>query len=484
MTQMIECVDKCFSALMTRYAEIIPDPNALKRCLAEPLPVAGWLNPLKVNADNYSDLLTDEKINFKPMSWCAEGFRFQPGVTLGSTWLYAAGLLQIQEEVSMLPSYVLAPTENDCVLDMCAAPGNKTSQMSVMMQNKGTLVANDINYNRLKALGSSIRRLSLMNINVTVNNAMSLPVGEPLFDKIMVDAPCSCEGTLRKNMQKHHVVTQANAERMAAIQIPLLKKAFALLKPGGTMVYSTCTFAPEENEAVIDTLLSFAEGQLTCDPISLPGFKVSSGITSWRGRNYHPSVKNAWRIWPHFNDTGGFFIALLKKQGEAVNPVSPPVIPLCTVPKIAEYLDEMQQRFAIKDNRLSGVQFLKTSKRGIFLTNADNKAVFETFMPAVKFDSKGMFFLKTQIRYPKLSSAASMWLGPSMQKHIVILTNDQLKQYCRREDVMVDKNDLINCSETGYVVVKYKDYFVGMGLLFWRDTDQILSMRSLFPKYL
>jgi 16S rRNA (cytosine1407-C5)-methyltransferase len=477
-------VEKNFNTLQRLYGAIIPDISALKDCLYSPLPLAGWMNPLKVSTGQYARLLAEDGITATPMSWCVEGMRFTTEKALGRSWIYAVGMLQIQEEVSMLPSYILAPTADDCVLDMCAAPGNKTAQMSVMMQNRGTLIANDINYNRLKALGSSIRRLGLMNINLTVNNAIGLPVAEPVFDKILVDAPCSCEGTLRKSANKVLPESGSNSTFMSNIQLSLLKKAFAVLKPGGSMVYSTCTFSPEENEMVLDKMLHFAEGELTIEPIVLPGFEVSPGITTWCGQQLDPCIRHAWRIWPHQNNTGGFFIALLKKKDRGASSVKSKAVYNSVDSSVADYIAEMQQRFAIDADPLRKWQFLMPGKRGIFVTNADNLALDPQFLPRVNFDSKGLFFLKTKISYPKLSSGGAMLLGKHIKRHCVELTADQVECYRQREDVSLANHQLINCTSTGYVVVKYDNYYLGMGILFWREGVDHMTMRSLFPKYL
>ena len=469
---------------MQRYASIIPDPQSFKATINSPLPKTFWFNSLKIDPTEFSAVLAEEGMAVSPMVWCQEGFRMQSDEVLGRSWLYRVGLIQIQEEVSMLPGYILNPQPGDRVLDLCAAPGNKTSQLSVLMQNTGTLLANDINYNRLKALGSSIRRLGLININLTVNNGVHFPVESEYFDKVLVDAPCSCEGTLRKNNTRNMSFTQSNSERMAETQIALLKIAFHLLRPGGLLVYSTCTFAPEENEAVIDTFIKYTKEGITCIPITENGFIHQSGLQQWQGRAYHSSLKHAWRIWPHQNNTGGFFIVLMRKQAGEIQKTRPYLTSWGDDLAVDAQLQSLQQHFAIDESYLKRAHFYQPGKRGIFVTNADNVASRESALRQVVFDAMGLFFLKTKIRYPKITSGAAAWLGQAAAAHIVVLEREQMHAFCRREDVFVTTEQLINCSGTGYVIVKYNKFFLGVGVLFWRDKGDLMPLRSLFPAYL
>jgi NOL1/NOP2/sun family putative RNA methylase len=476
--------DREYSLLMNRYQSIIPDPQSFKEVINTPLPKSFWFNSLKVDPSEYTSVLAEEGMSVRSMPWCIDGFRLKSAEVLGRSWLYRVGLIQIQEEVSMLPGYILDPKPGERVLDLCAAPGNKTSQLSVLMQNTGVLVANDINYNRLKALGSSIRRLGLININLTVNNGVHFPVEEAYFDKILVDAPCSCEGTLRKNNTRNMQFTQSNSEHIAETQIALMKKAYRLLRPGGLLVYSTCTFAPEENEAVVDTLIKYSKEKMKCIPITLGNFNYNPGLDQWQGRNYHSSLRYAWRIWPELNNTGGFFVALLRKQGEAlVDNVG--VDPRLNFDLgVEQHIKSLQKHFEIENEYLDDLRFYQPGKRGIFVTNGDNVSAQESALRSVSFDASGLFFLKTKIRFPKITSGAAMWLGEGVRANMVQLTRDQMTDFCQRKDIFVLRKQLIKCSGTGYLVVKYGKYFLGVGVLFWRDKDDLMPVRSLFPAYL
>jgi len=475
------------AALLARYQSIIPDIAALERVLHTALPQTAWFNALRVDREQLKQSFAKNSLEALP--WCEDGFRFDSDIVLGKSWQYRVGLLQIQEEVSMLPVKCLAPLPTDCVLDMCAAPGNKTAQLAVAMQNQGTIVANDIHYQRLRALGQITQRLGLMNINFHVGDGTSLPRAPAVFDKILVDAPCSCEGTLRKGRSRVVLSSKANSENMAVTQIALLKKAIQLLKPGGRLVYSTCTFAPEENECVIDTILKQYAAEIVLCPIDIAHFSAQPGITFWQGRRLSSELEKAWRIWPHLNNTGGFFIAVLeKKEKTSAATLSPTVLPqselrYAQTSAVSDFVSVVQQRFSISPSQLARYHYYMPSNRGIYAAHRSNLALYAQPLSSFQCDSVGLFFIKTRIRYPKLSSAAVMAIGHLATAHVVELKAPQLPAFLSREDIRVSPEQRVRCAQTGYVVVKYNDIAIGLGLLFVRQETVEWVMRSLYPRY-
>ncbi|MEO0142741.1 MAG: RsmB/NOP family class I SAM-dependent RNA methyltransferase, partial [candidate division WOR-3 bacterium] len=234
---------------------------------------------------------------------------------IGNNFTHQLGLIYVQEVASMIPAVVLDPKPEDVVLDLCAAPGSKTTQIAQMMENKGLIVANEIDYKRLSSLIYNVKKCGLLN-----EVLISMPgekIGEVLpnyFDKILLDAPCSAEGTIRRSKKVLYHWGTKNIQKMSHIQKGLIVSAFRSLKPGGVMVYSTCTIAPEENEGVIDYLLKkFPEAEIL--PINIPHFKFREGIDSWEKKHFDIRVKNCIRILPQDNDTAPFFIARITKRG-------------------------------------------------------------------------------------------------------------------------------------------------------------------------
>ena len=213
----------------------------------------------------------------------------------------------------MAPVMVLDPQPGEYVADLCAAPGNKTSQIAIRMKNTGTVLANDKVYSRIRALRSVQERLGLVNITLTHRHGGDLPNAWGLFDRVLVDAPCTCEGNSRKSESSLIIKEEGFREDLVEIQKSILERAIKLTKPGGTIVYSTCTYAPEENEGVVDHALKTYGEALSTIPIVLPGLQNAPGLFEWNGQSFDPGVTRAARIYPHHNDSGGFFVAALKK---------------------------------------------------------------------------------------------------------------------------------------------------------------------------
>ncbi len=455
------------------YASIIPDLDGL-RALTEPLPQCFWVNELKISASECRALLQQDNIKVEPLTWHPSAFRCDPSIILGKHWTYLAGLIQIQEEVSMLPGILLDPKPGEKILDLCAAPGNKTAQLAVGMQNQGTLIANDRNYGRMRAMGQIIKRLGLMNISLTIYDGVNYPTINNYFDKVLVDAPCSCEGTYRKAKNKVVNPNPARSRRTAQVQKALLAKAVHLCKPGGKIIYSTCTFSPEENEAVVDAVLTELKNQVRVVPINVPGFKACEGVRQWQGKIYADEVKKTLRVWPHLNNTGGFYVAMLQKlEGDAACNVKEIIVHESQ--EVQPYLDEVAERFAMSPEVFNAFRFSKDSTRGFYMTNQDN-------LPpkSLKKDSVGLFSIKTNIRFPKLSTSAAMLLGANAAEHKVELTELQRDAYLLQQDFVISEGQAKCCKSTGYILVHYQGVYLGVAIFF----ENGLRVRSLFPKYL
>ena len=245
--------------------------------------------------------------------WCKEGFWISHAERrdVGHLLEHHLGKIYVQEAASMIPSLVLAPRAGDIVLDLCAAPGSKTTQMAAMMENKGFIVANDYKGMRLSSLGINLQRSGLTNALISLMHGKRFHGFQ--FDKILVDAPCSGTGTIRKSLKTIRIWNPHMINKLARQQKELLENAFLNLKPGGELVYSTCSVEPEENEGVVDFLLrKYPEAEII--PVKLSGLKTSPTILQFEGNEYHSSLKNTLRIWPQDNDTEGFFIAKVGKK--------------------------------------------------------------------------------------------------------------------------------------------------------------------------
>jgi len=299
---------------LERYRDVVDDFDAFLAARERGLPMAVRVNTLRATPEEAIAAFETEGVSVERVDW-------HPDVLVpdtdkpGSTWPGYHGWTHGQEEVSAIPATVLDPQPGERVWDACAAPGSKTTQIAAMMDDTGTLVANDNNLGRLSALRFNTERLGVTNAVVTNRDARNFSLspfdGEP-FDRALVDAPCSCEGTIRKNPDALDDWNLGHVEEVARVQKGILRRAVQVTEPGGVVVYSTCTFAPEENEAVLDHVL--AEEPVEVVDYDLP-LEHADGLTEFDGEAYDPQVANAKRVYPHHNDTGGFFTAKLAVTG-------------------------------------------------------------------------------------------------------------------------------------------------------------------------
>ena len=214
----------------------------------------------------------------------------------------------IFDPVSIVPCLALSPRKDDRILDMCAAPGTKTFILSFLTDNEARIIANDINEYRVRRLRSIVNKYGL-SVEVLNKSGRRL---DGSFNKILLDAPCSGEGMVNKKEKLFEHWSEKRVRLLAKKQKKLISHAFELLETGGTLVYSTCTFEPDENEEVIDALLKKHDGA------KIREIKVEinsdAGLTSWNGKDYDPRLVDCMRIYPQHNNTGGFFVAKIRKK--------------------------------------------------------------------------------------------------------------------------------------------------------------------------
>jgi len=238
----------------------------------------------------------------------------EPG-ELGRALEHLLGYYYVQELASMLPVIALNPKSKEKILDLCAAPGSKTTQICSLMQNTGTIIANEVSLGRIKILASNLERCGCSNTIITKKEGVALckklKKTNFQFDRILIDAPCSGEGTLRSSPQTYLRWNPRTIISLSKIQKRLVSAALEILKPSGTLIYSTCTHAPEENEEVINYLLKNFEN-IKLEKIELP-IKPRPGITKWKNQLFDKQVIKCARIYPQDNNTEGFFIAKIKK---------------------------------------------------------------------------------------------------------------------------------------------------------------------------
>ena len=230
----------------------------------------------------------------------------------GSTLEIAFGFYYMQALTSMLPPLVLNPTVKDIVLDLCSAPGSKTTQLAEMMSNRGVLVVNELEMKRIKALAFNLDKMNFLNCGIVNSRGEILSkYYNSYFDKILVDAPCSGLGIIQKKNEVGKWWSLERVKNLTEIQNKLLVSAIKMLKVGGELVYSTCTLTPEENELIINRILE--KYPVDVEPVELP-IKHHKGLTKYSKENLDKRLANAIRIFPWEVDSDGFFLIKLKKN--------------------------------------------------------------------------------------------------------------------------------------------------------------------------
>ncbi|ACJ16204.1 tRNA/rRNA cytosine-C5-methylase [Thermococcus onnurineus NA1] len=293
-----------------RYSQI-EDTDEFWEFIVKPLRQSIRVNTLKAPLEVVVERLSED-YKLEPIPWVREGF-FINVDNLARVPEHSLGLVFGQEASSMIPPVVLDPKPGELVLDMAAAPGSKTGQIAQYMENEGCIIANDPKIDRANILIANLNRMGVLNTRVTTRDGAYFGRFENTFDRVLLDAPCSSVGMIRKSWKFLTGWRLRGVVKYMNIQKRLILAAYKALKPGGVLVYSTCTIDPLENEEVVDYLLRKTDARL--DDIDLP-VKTSEPVLEWEGRTYSEELRKTLRIHPNDNDTEAFFIAKIVKPGE------------------------------------------------------------------------------------------------------------------------------------------------------------------------
>ncbi len=296
---------------LRRYAPIVDDIDAFLEACRRPLAHTVRVQTTNVEVDRVVSAFDASDVEATPRPWSDTILELDTD-TPGRTLPAYLGWVHGQEIVSCLPAPLLDISPGDRVWDACGAPGSKSGHIVDLLGDEGLVVSTDDNLGRLSALRFNLERLGATCVAVDHADARRFDpseLGVETFDATLVDAPCSGEGTVRKNPDVLDDWSVDHIESISAVQRGILGRAIELTEPGGRVIYSTCTFAPEENEAVVDSVLQ--DDSCEIEAIDLPIDSVP-GITEWQGTRYDDRLESARRVYPHLSDTGGFFIAALR----------------------------------------------------------------------------------------------------------------------------------------------------------------------------
>ena len=389
---------------------------------------------------------------------------------LGKTLEHILGYYYIQSFSSFIPPLVINPNQNDIVLDLCSAPGSKTTELGEIMNNRGTIIANEIQMDRLKSLVHNIDRMNQMNAGVLHSKGEQLnTIYNQYFDKILVDAPCSGLGIVQKKIEVNDWWTLERVRRLSELQLKLLVSAIKMLKVGGEIVYSTCTLTVEENEMIIDKVLKKY-------PVEVQDFNINlathDGITFYNSAKLNQSLSKAKRILPWEVNSDGFFIIKLIKTGETEPPhkkdlkIQDVRLLDSNDKKVKVYLKNLNDDFGLHEEILSEYKFIVKSNDVFFV----NKKWYDT-NPGLFSRIGTRFGTINKDGKITLHTQAAQTLSNQISRNIVELQSaDELKTY-------LEGGTIKSLSAQGrQCAVKFQNHFLGTGVF----TNA--GLKSQFPR--
>lgn len=420
------------------------------------------VNTLKMNLEEFERIAP---FHLKKVPWISNGYFYEAEDAPAKHPFYSAGLYYLQEPSAMTPASRLKVQPGERVLDLCAAPGGKATELGAALQGEGLLVANDINTARARALLRNLELFGISNSFVTNEPPHVLAERFPeFFHKIMVDAPCSGEGMFRKNPAVVDSWQEKGPEYFSKLQREIIVQAADMLLPGGIMFYSTCTFSPLENEKTITHLLKERPDMEVIPMEDYEGF--AEGLTSYRGEVFDESCKLCRRIWPHKMSGEGHFMALLHKKNGVQQQVQQTVSQSSIWWEKCKGLNKEQK--AAAEDFFSHVNIAYDEKR--IDVRGDNLY----YLPVPKYDGRGLHFLRNglfmgEFKKKRFEPSQPFALALHAQDFDQVLDfpadDERLSRYLRGETL--DVSDLIagEKKRKGWQLVMVAGHPLGFGKL-------------------
>lgn len=411
---------------------------------------------LRVNTAKISveDFLKLSPYKLRQVSWCPNGFYYDKAQKPAKHPFYFAGLYYIQEPSAMTTASLLPVEEGDVVLDLCAAPGGKSTELAAKLHGTGLLVTNDISNSRAKALLKNIEVFGVGNALVTSEPPNELAKRFPgFFDKILIDAPCSGEGMFRKQGNMTKAWEKNGVDLFVGLQQSILKEAVTMLKPGGTMIYSTCTFSKEENEQAMEYLLSLDDSLHLQELPLFDGF--DKGHPEW-GIIGNEELTKCRRLWPHRIEGEGHFVAMVRKDRD--NNTALPV---------TEYI--------FSKERLSreAVDFIESIQYPFDLSRMDVQKERVFYIPEKMPYVKGLRILRCGLYMGDMkknrfepSQSLAMFLKASQFPNSICLSveDERVIKYLKGETIELEENE-IKTYKDGICLICVEQYPLGFGKL-------------------
>jgi 16S rRNA (cytosine1407-C5)-methyltransferase len=450
-------------AFIDKMANILPTNLHIDDLIAacrRPLRRAIRINTLKISIEDFIKIAKIKSWHLSPIPWCNEGFwiEIEEELTpLGNSAEHLSGLFYIQEASSMMPVsallHHLSNTNNDSLtlLDAAAAPGSKTTQLAAALGNQGLIIANEYSSSRIKMLHANIQRCGIKNVALTHFDAAIFGQWLPnTFDAILLDAPCSGEGTVRKDKYAMKNWDQSSIESISSIQKTLIESAFQALKPGGIMVYSTCTLSLEENQEVCAHLNMLFPDNV--EYLSLENLFSDANKTLTEEGFLH--------IWPQVYDSEGFFVAAIQKNGQIESKQVQKRLakfPFTPAPKLVQkaLYDYFNSQFGITG--ISGLLYQRDNEFWLLPEN------IVPLIEKIRFSRLGIKiaeqFGKGRKSGFKTTHEFASCFGEQVKSNAVELVSHQAREFLQGRDI----HDIDTSSSKGEVLVRYQGYTLGLG---------------------
>ena len=469
-----------------RYREIVDDWSAFEEAAGRAEPTV-----FRVRGGGRAEASVLERLALRgfmvrPLDGLPAFYQVEAGPgPLSATIEHWLGLLYVQQASTGVAAPALAPRPGERVLDLCAAPGGKTTHMADLMEDSGCLVASEISESRIRGLLGNVYRLGHTGIFVVAADGRDFPRGAR-FDRVLLDAPCSGEGTLRRRGGQAPNQSRSFQAYVTRAQRTLLERAVWLTRPGGTILYVTCTFAPEENEAVVSEALQRLPVDL--EPLDLP-VPHARGVTSFEGATYDPRVEGAARIYPHHLDSGGLFLARLRRldgEGAPGDPSPPegqrpswPGVPTAfpgeasshegALDRIEAGIQDLTERFGVPRASMDVGWTLRGGRAWAHTLDAWPMPLWEeggwrpisVGLRAIEFDSRGR---------ARPTNDALRWLGRRITEGVLDVDEGELRALLAREAVPTGHE------RRGPVALRWQGDVIGRGAV------TVDGLKSEIPK--
>lgn len=421
---------------------------------------------LRVNTAklSVSDFLELSPYALKPVDWCPNGFYYKKNNKPAKHPYYFAGLYYIQEPSAMTPASLLPVAKGDIVLDLCAAPGGKSTELAAKLNGTGLLVSNDISNSRAKALLKNIEMFGAGNTLITSEPPNVLAKRFPVFfDKILIDAPCSGEGMFRKQSNMTGAWESNGVSMFVNLQRSILKEAVTMLKPGGIIIYSTCTFSKEENEQSIEYMLSLDD---TLTLMELPMFNgFDCGHPEW-GRTKNKDLVKCRRLWPHRIAGEGHFVAMVKKREISFSNA-------CDKDTVECKQMGTAKPYSFSGEKLSqeAMEFVQSIDYPFDLSRMDVQKDRVFYIPEQMPDVKGLRLLRCGLYMGDMrknrfepSQALAMFLKKEQFPNVLNLSIDDERviRYLKGETIALEKEEESQCQD-GICLICVDGFSLGFG---------------------